>query len=80
MSKVEVVVLLVFVVDYRMASWFKQRRLFLVVAAAEFLFVFRDRRHCPVAADDVQKMLLLAEVPVCSAGATVVYVVARRWP
>jgi hypothetical protein len=77
MSKVEVVVLLVFVVDYRMASWFKQRRLFLVVAAAEFLFVFRDRRHCPVAADDVQKMLLLAEVPVGSAGATVVYVVAE---
>jgi hypothetical protein len=48
---------------------------FLVVAAAEFLSVFRDRRHRLVAADNVRKMLLLAEVPVGSAGATVVVVV-----
>jgi hypothetical protein len=77
MSKVEVVVLLVFVVNYRMASWFKQRRLFLVVAAAELFSVFCDCRHCSVAADDVRKMLLLAEVLVGSARATVVYVVAE---
>jgi hypothetical protein len=47
---------------------------FLVVAPAEFLSVFRDRHHRPVAADDVRKMLLLAEVPVGLAGATVVVV------
>jgi hypothetical protein len=35
---------------------------FLVVADANFLSVFRDRRHRPVAADDVRKMLLLVEV------------------
>jgi hypothetical protein len=77
MLKVEVVVLLVFDVDYRMASWFEHRRLLLVLVAAEFLSVFRDCRHRPVAADGVRKKLLLAEVPVGSAGATVVYVVAE---
>jgi hypothetical protein len=46
-----------------------------VVAAADFLSVFRARCHCPVAADDVQKMLLLVEVPVGSAGGTVVFAV-----
>jgi hypothetical protein len=50
---------------------------FLFVAAADFLSVFCDRRHRPVAADDVRKMLLLGEVPVGSAEATVVYVVAE---
>jgi hypothetical protein len=48
---------------------------FLVVAPAEFLFVFRDRCHLPVAADDVRKMLLLVEVLVGLAWATVVLVV-----
>jgi hypothetical protein len=48
---------------------------FLVVVAAEFLSFFRDRRHRPVAADNVRKMLLLAKVPVGLAGATVVVVV-----
>jgi hypothetical protein len=48
---------------------------FLVVAAADFLSVFRARRHRPVAADDVRKMLLLVEVPVGLAGATVVFAV-----
>jgi hypothetical protein len=48
---------------------------FLVVAAADFLSVFRDCRHRPVSADDVRKMLLLAEVPVGLVGATVVLVV-----
>jgi hypothetical protein len=48
---------------------------FLVVATADFLSVFRARRHCPVAADDVRKMLLLVEVPAGLAGATVVFAV-----
>jgi hypothetical protein len=127
MSKVEVVVFLVFIVDYRVEAWLLSKEValssvslrnalplrrwmlclsslflpsflfpqvvvavmltddvslcpedssaFLVVAAAEFLSVFCDRRHRPVAADDVWKMLLLAAVPVGSAGATVVVVV-----
>jgi hypothetical protein len=48
---------------------------FLVVAAADFLSVFRARRHRPVAADDVRKMLLLVEVPAGSAEAMVVFAV-----
>jgi hypothetical protein len=45
---------------------------FPVVVPTNSVSGFRGRRHRPVAADDVRKLLLLAEVPAGSAGATVV--------